>query len=46
MPRVGETIITTVDVLEDIFGMTLAEATVVSGNETLVRSQIKIAVKE
>ena len=46
LPRVGETIITTVDVLEDIFGMTLAEATVVSGNETLVRSQIKIAVKE
>lgn len=46
LPRVGDTIVTTVDVLEDIFGMTLAEASISCGGETIVRTQIKIAVKE
>ncbi len=45
LPRVGQTITTTVDVIEDIFGMTLAEATITSEGETLVTTQIKIAVK-
>lgn len=46
LPRVGDTIVTTVDVLEDIFGMTLAEASISCGGETIVRTQIKTAVKE
>lgn len=45
LPRVGQTITTTVDVIEDIFGMTLAEATITCEGETLVTTQIKIAVK-
>ena len=44
-PEAGATITTTVDVIQEIFGMTLASATVTCGDETLVRTQIKIAVK-
>lgn len=46
LPRVGETITTTVDVLEEVFGMTLATATVMRGDEVLVTTEMKIAVKE
>ena len=46
LPKVGETITTTVDVLEEVFGMTLATATVMRGDEVLVTTEMKIAVKE
>ena len=46
LPRVGETIQTEVEVLEDVFGMTLAEATIWSGSEVLAVTEIKIAVKD
>jgi len=46
MPKVGETITTTVDVLEEVFGMTLANATVTCGDRVLVTTEMKIAVRE
>ena len=46
LPRVGETIQTEVEVLEDVFGMTLAEATIKSESEVLATTEIKIAVKD
>lgn len=46
LPRVGQTIVTHVKVLENVFGMTLAEAYIESAGEVLVKTEIKIAVKE
>ena len=46
LPLVGETVTTTLDVLQDIFGMTLIQAVVTMGDETLATIQMKIAVKE
>lgn len=46
LPRVGDLITTRVEVKEDVFGMTLAEATVVCGGTRLVSTEIKIAVKD
>jgi predicted hotdog family 3-hydroxylacyl-ACP dehydratase len=46
LPRVGELIRTSVKIEQEIFGMTLATATVASGKETLAHTEIKIAVKE
>ena len=46
LPKVGDTISTTVDVREEVFGMTLADAVVKSGDQTLLTTEIKIAVKE
>ena len=47
LPAVGETIVTRVDILEEIFGMTLARATVTgNGGETLCRAEIKLSVKD
>lgn len=46
LPQVGETITTSVDVKEEIFGMTLAEATVKAEECTLATTEIKIAVKD
>lgn len=46
LPRVGEEIQTEVEVLEDVFGMTLARATVTCGGRTLVTTEMKIAIKE
>ncbi len=46
LPNVGETITTTMDVVEEVFGMTLAQARVSCGEETLVSTDIKIALKE
>lgn len=46
LPKVGETIKTRVEVLEDVFGMTLANAGVTCNGKTLVTTEIKIAVKE
>ena len=45
-PKVGETITTTVDVKEEVFGMTLASAKIMIGHRTLVETEIKIAIKE
>lgn len=46
LPEVGQMITTTVDVIEDVFGMTLASAVVRLGERILVTTEIKIAVKE
>lgn len=46
LPKVGETIETRVEVLEDVFGMTLANAFVTCCGKTLMTTEIKIAVKE
>jgi predicted hotdog family 3-hydroxylacyl-ACP dehydratase len=45
LPEAGRTIVTTVDVIQEVLGMTLASATVVCDGETLVTTQIKIAVR-
>ncbi len=46
LPVVGDTIVTRVEVIEDVFGMTLAQATVTRGDELLVDTQIKIAIEK
>ena len=46
LPYVGDVITTRVEVKEEVFGMTLAEASITCGDKVLVTSEIKIAVKE
>ena len=46
LPRVGDTIVTRVEVKEEIFGMTLASSTIECNGEVLVSTEMKIAVKE
>lgn len=46
LPQVGDIITTEVEVLEEIFGMTLAHATIKQGDRLLASTEIKIAVKE
>lgn len=46
LPEVGSTVETSVEVLEDVFGMTLANAVVTCGGKTLATTEIKIAIKE
>ena len=46
LPRTGQTIRTTVEVVEEVFGMTLAHASVTCDGETLVTTEMKIALKE
>ena len=46
LPRVGELLTTRVEVREEVFGMTLADATVRVGEEVLVETEMKIAVRE
>ena len=46
LPHVGDVITTRVEVKEEVFGMTLAEASITCGGKVLVTSEIKIAVKE
>lgn len=46
LPRTGQTIRTTVEVVEEVFGMTLAHASVTCEGETLVTTEMKIALKE
>ncbi|MBP5397405.1 MAG: pseudouridylate synthase [Bacteroidales bacterium] len=43
--RVGQTLTTTVDVLEEVFGMTLATATVRCDGQIIATGQVKLAVK-
>lgn len=46
LPRVDEIITTRVKIEQEVFGMTLATATVHSGAELLAETEIKIAVKD
>lgn len=46
LPLAGDLITTTVDALEEVFGMTLATATVRRGDEVLVTTEMKIAVRD
>lgn len=46
LPKVGETIMTTIVIRDEAFGMTLAEAIVKCGEKTLATTEIKIAIKE
>lgn len=46
LPKVGETIKTTINVVEEVFGMTLVAATVFVGEELIADTEMKIAVKE
>lgn len=46
LPQTGDLLTTQVEVKEEIFGMTLAEATIECGGKVLVSTEMKIAVKE
>lgn len=46
LPKVGETIYTTVQVEEEVFGMTLANATISNDKGVVATCEMKIAVKE
>lgn len=46
LPAVGQTIVTTVDTVSEVFGMTLAKATVTCEGEELLTTEIKISVRE
>ena len=46
LPKVGDTISTIVDVREEVFGMTLADAVIKTNDQILLTTEIKIAVKE
>lgn len=45
-PHVGDTIRTTVSVVQELLGMTLADATVTLNGHVIVTAQIKLAVKD
>lgn len=42
---VGATIVTTVDILEEIFGMTLAKAEILCDGKTIATAEIKLSVR-
>lgn len=44
LPRAGETIETTIEVREEVFGMTLVDATVYAGSDLIATSEMKIAL--
>lgn len=44
-PAVGQTFRTKVDVLEEIFGMTLAQATITCDGQVLATAELKLAIK-
>ena len=46
LPEVGQQIETIVDVIEEVFGMTLVSAVIKQGGRTLVATEMKIALKE
>lgn len=46
LAKVGEVITTKVDIIEDIFGMTMANATVECNGEIIADTEIKLAVRE
>ena len=45
LPSVGDTIRTTVDVVEEVFGMILANASIECNGKTMVTTEMKIAIK-
>lgn len=45
-PSVGERLITTIVVREEIMGLTLVDATIKTGDETIVTSEMKIALSD
>lgn len=45
LARVGQTITTTVDILEDVFGMIMAEARVECEGRMIASAQVKLAVQ-
>ncbi len=45
-PRVGEQLVTTIQLLEEVFQVTLVEAVVKSGEEELARCNMKIALTD
>lgn len=45
-PRVGEQIETTIDVLEEMFNITLVKAVVRCGDETIAQANMKIALMD
>ena len=46
LPEIGETIVTKINVVEEIFGMILVKAVIKSGEETITEAEMKIAIKE
>jgi predicted hotdog family 3-hydroxylacyl-ACP dehydratase len=46
LPRVGETIITEIRLIDEVFGMLLVSATVNSGNKLMATTKMKIAIKD
>ena len=46
LPQVGDVVVTRVEVKEEVFGMMLAEATITCGGQTIVSTEMKIAVKD
>ena len=46
LPAVGQTITTTVEIVSEVFGMTLAKAIVTCDGEELLSTEIKISVRE
>ena len=46
LPKVGDTITTTISVIDSVFGMTLVDAVVLNNGTEVVSAQMKIAVKE
>lgn len=46
LPAVGDTIVTEVEAVEEIFGMTLAEARVTVGDRVIATATLKIALRD
>lgn len=46
LPAAGERISTDVEIIEEVFGLLLAKATIYAHGETLAHSEIKIAIKD
>lgn len=46
LPKVGDTITTTISVIDSVFGMTLIDAVVLNNGAEVASAQMKIAVKE
>lgn len=46
LPAAGQTIVTSVETISEVFGMTLAKAMVTCNGEELLTTEIKISVRE
>jgi len=45
-PKVGELIVTTIEVIEEMFQITMVKAEIRYGNETIVQANMKIALMD